>query len=87
MGILDISLLVPIAIFAEYLTMAKCILYDLDRYCRVLTKSDTNYYNDLEELSRNTSLSPSYLYRAFKLISTVEKEIGKAGRQKYYTHF
>lgn len=87
MGILEISLLVLIAIFVECLIIAKCILYDLDKYCRILIRSDTNHYNDLEELSRNTSLSPSFLYQTFKLISTVEKEIGKAGQRKYYTHF
>lgn len=87
MSIVEISLLVLVTVFVEYPTIAKCILYDLDKYCRILARSDTDYYNDLEELNRNTSLSPSFLYQAFKLISTVEKEIGKAGRRKYYTHF
>ena len=87
MSIVEISLLVLITVFVEYLIIAKCILYDLDKYCRVLTKNDTDRYSDLEELNHNTSLSPSFLYQAFKLISTVEREIGKAGRRKYYTHF
>lgn len=66
-------LIVGIA-FIEYLIVGKCIQTEIYKYTNEYPKESTLYYQQLQEINRDFSLSPSMLKRAYSLVVAIERE-------------
>ena len=74
MIVVRILILVVGIAFIEYLVVGKCIQTEIYKYANEYSKKNTLYYQQLQEINRDFSLSPSMLKRAYKLVTAIERE-------------